>query len=1152
MNKPLTLLLSMFISSYLVFSPSLFAQSESLPPIENETAINKEEKEADIEENFSKKEDSMEKPKKDEPIDDATLKTIQAIEKQNAQGMPFKRLEKDVVLFMRGYGEASLKWTLGFEFFKDHTSLIMQSPVFVQEANLSLLILMKRNWYFGINYRDKTVNSELYAGYIDIESDIKKHVRVGNKGINFPNIYPFIRGSTPGASSQFEGEKWRLDSIIRYDSEVKHKRIFYGKNERIENKTSIASWKKAQFFYIPFKNLFAKKTKIYVKSEQRSEWSELGRSDYLIDFRKNMLILRKSFPHGLAINLFESAVVDEMIQDAKTHLSATSLAGKIEDASYIKINGEDFLLLKKENTFSPFEIASIYSINATGEEMEVYLVEKESGAKKEEWKVELEMMSDRFDDESSIVLAKVTSKNEAIDYKKAVHRYPFLDLHAKIYDEIINEKEEYEIELLSYFFTPVADYVLPKETNGDSIEVYINGIPLLDFEYDEISHILRLRRSIGVADRVEIFYSENAQYSAKGKVKIGLATQYNVFEWMNVFFATMSNIAIDKENKNLLDKYIFSLGSNFKWKDITAGAHFGFELDSNRNGGKDGKHTYISKNHFYAKYESEKNYFYFSKPRLEVDLDIKKGKDLSIHSNLASKVDIWKIGVEAGISFQDTKHNKSVVESARHMLKFPLWFFYMDESFFVNNNEKTLSRSNTLKLKKYIEVQHSTFTSYEAKYTMQGISSSISPIIPQSQFGNFFLQLNVNMRQKYRRISYLSPGKSSIIENNYFYLWRDSLLDSYSKGKASPLTRKEEISLIFNWSLPSEMDYSSGFSVQGLNFESKLEAENSLHIIKNDRAFTSIRLPLSYNASFITPFWEREGIKQFSNKESLNYKNDFQSMFKSLAEQHWFFATPPFYDLIDSSLPFKLQEKNGASLYTFSNTHGIDISRLLFESYRDLYIPLEVEMRFSRILKTAIDRKVANDMYKLQFEIKYASQNIFAFGYGKTILKEVFQDELVRNYNFYFLFSKAKSFAFKFESLHKIYFYKDEDIKSGFENKFEIEAERISSQLKAKTWNEKFSFLYSYRGSQSLLNMIFSRFSKFALFDIREERLSVIIGKKHYLNQLNYAFEFSHTQKTKIGEYGEMSMFANFSLNPTNRSSILLNFTIGLSGKVEY
>lgn len=181
-------------------------------------------------------------PFQDEELNSNVTRIVQTIEKNNITNMPRIKLDQDIFLFLCGFGEAKFVWTHSVEFFTDHVNNIMQAPVFIQEANLSLLLLMKNRWYFGVNYKEKIYDSSLYLGYIDIENSVKKHIRLGNKGITFASIYPFIKGEAsnlaPGLSASFEGEKWRLDSVIRYDSSKKEKRVFYGKNELIENHLS--------------------------------------------------------------------------------------------------------------------------------------------------------------------------------------------------------------------------------------------------------------------------------------------------------------------------------------------------------------------------------------------------------------------------------------------------------------------------------------------------------------------------------------------------------------------------------------------------------------------------------------------------------------------------------------------------------------------------------------------------------------------------------------------------------------------------------------------------------------------------------------------------------------------------------------------------
>jgi len=1084
--------------------------------------------------------ENVETTEKDLYQDEVLLKTLEIIEEKNIAGNPVKKLENDVFLFMQGFGEAEFKWTLGLEFFKDYTQTIIQSPVLVQEANLSLLLLMKRHWYFGINYKERITGSSIYIGYIDIENNIKKHIRLGNKGINFPNLYPFIRGGgsssrlSPGMSAQFEGEKWRFDSIIRYDSGQKNKRIFYGKNEVIENKTNIAYWRKAQYFYIPYNNLYGKSFDVYVKDSQYAQWRLLPKDNYKVDSQKNILILNKSYNYGVAINLFSAIDVATLITETKHYFFGTPIQDLIDNDVYININSSVFLILKKQNSFSCFEIASIYAFDNVDYNQEVYVVEKTTGDKSNYFDVKLNYINSYFENTTGTVLGQVHSSYVDIDYKEAITRFPFLPDNEHIYIPANTNNDKDTYEFLSYVYVPVSDFVLPKDASD--IEVIKNGIPTLDFSYDEHTNIVYIR-GISPSDKIEIRWSENKKYSNDGMVSLGVAGQYRPFEWLTLFLATMSNISVKKDKNEINDKYNISTGFDIEYQKIKVGSHFGFEASSNRAD----KKIYISKNHFYFNYEDKKQLSIFSNPRVFLDFDVNRSDKISLHSNTEIGLDIWKISLDGKLSLQDNINNRNIVESAGHIVKMPIYFFYMDEEFFININESILSRTNKIKFEKYVSFDHLTFVNYDKRFSYQQVTSSISPIIPETRVGNFFMEFKVNLYQKYR--------KDYNLYNNYALAWKDSLIDSYSIGAENPILRNEALSFIFNWSYPKEMNYDSGFNILGANFDSKIYASNNLSSEKNENITYSFRLPLAFNEVFITPFWERLASKQISFRRSLSYKDDFDSLFAGLKEQYWFFATPIIYDIFDRSILHKIQVLNNN--YSFSNSYGLDVSRLISNTLKDLYTPHEFNMSLTRIIRSNNSSMNAHEYYKLRFNIQYTALDIFMPKYSNWLFKNITQDELVRNYDFHFIFSKAY-FNFYFNSIHKLYFYQYGDNKIGFENKFDIDVEKIENKLIAKAWKEDISFLYCFKGYKSLTNMLFSLFTKFNLLDEREEKLTVSIFRQTYSNIIDYRFSFRHTQKTKIGENGQIKMFADVSIASTRRSSVLLNLTFGIAGKVEY
>jgi len=1144
MHKKSVILIFFFVSIFFCSLLPIFPQDINLDnSIKNSNNENDKKENVEIEDiNKGDDVDAITENKnepKDNNINENILKIIQSIEGKNISNIPFKEIDDNIFLFMRGFGDAKLTWTYGVEFFKDYTTSIIQSPVFVQQANLSLLLLMKKNWYFGINYKEKVYDSSIYLGFIDIENNIKKHIRIGNKGINFPNVYPFIRGGkfshlSPGLFSQFEGDNWRVDTIIRYDSKEKNKRLFYGKYEVVENKLSISNWKKAQYFYIPDNNLVGKKAIVYVKDGKLNDWHLLQKNEYSIDFRKNILILKECFINGVAINLFEESQVEDVIDDGKTYFLDTSLYDKINNDVYIEINGNKFLCLKKNETFSIFEIASIYDFNNIDEIKEVDVIDRNTNNKSSDFGVKLNDFN--FNSSKLHSQVEVYLINKTFDYKNSFCRYPFFKNNSHIY-LMHPDDDKNTFELLSSLYILHSDYVLPKNTNAEDIEVLKNGIPIFDFVYDEATHIINIKSGVSPSDKIEIRWSENKNYSSKGSLKLGIGAKYKPIEWLSLFIAGTSDLSVAKESNKINDKYVFSTGAELEYKYFSAGSYFGLDILTDR---KD--KTLISKNHFYIRYDDKRSFSIFSNPMFFLDFDVNKSDQVYLHSNIISSLDIWKINISGNISFQDKKNKHGIIESAGHNIKIPLYFLYMEESFFINNNANLISRANTIKWNKYINLEHSTFITYDGKFVQQGILSSLNPVIPQTKIGNFFLQLKIELNQKYKIYS-------NTLEN-YYISWKDSLISSYSSGVYNPLFRTEHMTFVFNWFYPREMNYSSGFNIQGINFDAHLYSDNNISLRKKDNISTSFRLFMAYNEIFITPYWERFASKQFISKLSFNYKDDFTSMFNSLKEEYWFFSVPIFYDLFDRTILSKMQISFN-NVYTFSNTYGLEVSRLLLNTIQDLYTPLEFNTSFSRIIKSNNFNINASEYYSIKFEIKYLSQDLFQTKYETGILKNIIADELIRDYNLDFDFSK-EFFNFYFKSNHKLFFYNNNNNKIGFENKFSIEVDKVEKQLIPKKWKEEISFLFSYIGKKSLIKMLFSMLSKFNLLDEREEKISISLFKESYSKKLGYKFSFMHTQRTKIGENGSIKLFADVSLLSTNRNSILLNFNIGLAGKIEY
>ena len=208
-------------------------------------------------------------------------------------------------------------------------------------------------------------------------------------------------------------------------------------------------------------------------------------------------------------------------------------------------------------------------------------------------------------------------------------------------------------------------------------------------------------------------------------------------------------------------------------------------------------------------------------------------------------------------------------------------------------------------------------------------------------------------------------------------------------------------------------------------------------------------------------------------------------------------------------------------------------------------------MSLSRLVQSSQINTPVN-IYGIDFLFKYTGLNISG-KYGHfDWFKFYDQDELNRLYKFGFSFGE-NYFKFRFNSIHSLYFFFTLNDKLGFENEFLYTAAKTGTgKFITDEWKEKFSFIFLYRGGRSLPRLIIESFSKIPLLDKREERLSLEFSQSKDIGRLMYKLSFKHSQSTKIGEHGEVKIFAELEGASTTSNSFLLNINAGISGKVDF
>ena len=1099
---------------------------------------------------------------------------------ENKAGQYFKNFDKDnTVLFLDGFWDIEFLGLSSFEFFNGYAKVNSFQGVFKQKANLSLLLLLNNSFYFETLYKDDYKKSTLAFGYFGKEDSPIKHIRAANNNIKFPLNYGYINTGggkfiSPGIMGTFAGDKWNADVMLRYESSEYNSKTYYGNTEIIENKISINTWQKARHFYIPVDSLYGKPVVIFVKDFAGGQWRPLSPDEFSLDPRLKVLSLKKSYPEGVAINYFDlESNPSDMNNPANKHLVNVKnyflpLHAILEvnevitsippDVNGYKKNifGKDYLVLKEKN-FSPFEIASRYEAPETSNST-LSIIDMNTQTEVSDFKASFEYTNSFLGDFQKLKFIQVLDLSEDYDFNKIKQMFPFLILDYKAYIGTVSTEHRFPLQILCKNNTPTPGFILPDTAIPGSIRVLKNKIRIFNFSYNESNHTLTINEHIFSNDIIEIQWKEGLTYSDSGITRFAAGAHWKPIEGLDTFFAGSGDWEVTKQKNNPIDTYKLSSGVDYKNQVIKTGTAVGFEADVDRDK-KTREQFYYFQNKAYFNYSfagplySKNDVPIFSNPLFNFEENfISSKKSLNLHTKTNSALDIWKIKLAGLLSlktdFSPKNSGLNIIESYGHSVIIPIYFFSASEDFFVNIYDSILRRECKIDFQKYISVNYMTSIDYNKDYTSQKIFTSIAPIIPQVKFGTIYTQINFSVGQKYKTI--FNP--SSLF---YDEAWKKSLIDMYSPGEKNAENRAADIKFLFNY-FTNEED-KTGIRLSGLNFEafSKTNFQNKKQKGSGDETGIEISIPFNTGKIFFSPIIKRKVTKEkraIEAEKLESYALDLNSLFTGLGEQYWLFSKPFFYDMFDQKINSQIQTKNKNLFYSFFNSYGFNLSRLISGTIKDLYTPLEFGTAVSRLVQSSQLNSGQSNIYGLDFSFKYTALNISGkYGYFDWF-KFYEQDELSRLYKFGFSFGKD-FFKFNFNSNHSLYFFFNSNNKLGFENEFLYTASKISMQkLLTDEWKEKFSFIFSYKGGTSLPRLIIETFSKIPLSDSREEKLSVEVSQNKTLPKLNYKFSFKHLQSTKIGSHGEIKIFAELEGVSTISNSFLLNINAGISGKVDF
>lgn len=299
--------------------------------------------------------------------------------------------DKDVEFLVDGSWDMQLSSVMTVSFSGSDQPLVLAPPVLTQAVELSSWVFLDRSWYFESSFAEEFTKNTVAAGFAGKEGNPVRHVRAGNSGIAFPDVYPFLQYGdggigTPGISASFSGESWRADSIIRYDATARREKVYSGSSEITETLVPATAWISGKWFALPEAPV-ADAVTVFVQDDSGDaagsdgrRWKKLDPTGFRFSGTTGILELAVRTEASVAVAYADA---DRIVQSLLPFLSDTAdffggssgpaVAGRwLDDPAsadaaanaekrYLSlIDGSPALLLREKGSFSPFMICSRY------------------------------------------------------------------------------------------------------------------------------------------------------------------------------------------------------------------------------------------------------------------------------------------------------------------------------------------------------------------------------------------------------------------------------------------------------------------------------------------------------------------------------------------------------------------------------------------------------------------------------------------------------------------------------------------------------------------------------------------------------------------------------------------------------------------------
>lgn len=509
-------------------------------------------------------------------------------------------------------------------------------------------------------------------------------------------------------------------------------------------------------------------------------------------------------------------------------------------------------------------------------------------------------------------------------------------------------------------------------------------------------------------------------------------------------------------------------------------------------------------------------------------------------SSVQTGIDIASINTQAEVNTKYSNNDVKFIQSAGHNIKTSkavFKIFNFEEDYKYNYADNQLSKKN------YYLIDFNNinapvklscdFISTEGKYLQKQNSKLAFDVSVPLLNCKFNFNSNLAANQK---------TKETLVLNSYFEDWLNITKSNFSLGKETASTRQ----IVFNNSLGLKIPFADLYP----NFLYKIEScyKNSSTVNYSDTTTLNFILPFSLGNNNFSFEINRETSENQLTEKGGNYISDCQKYFSHFENNLYFYTSIPFYELFNKNLKSYIFNA-GANILSlennsFSTKYEFSWKRKLYNSLVDFFIPASSQIAISRNINSAAD---ISDYYQIKSVISNSCVNIFGKQSKLKIFKFYNTDEYLSSITTIVKIPSETpentTFGIAAYSQSIFYLTNTDTLKQGLN--FSIDTDSNWNFNSLTTWNHS----ATTSPLQMLLKLIPDKNnSKMKISE--KENLNILIQKTS--SNFKQIYSFDHKDEVDFLKYYSAAIATGASFTSNSNSSDLLNFTLTISGKMEF